>query len=96
MFRCCSSYTCIYNRDLLQTEERSYLWYKDGARPFFENVLSPKVESCFKKFSVLSQKYLGEAFERNRGSEINVYAILYNPGLLEGAHEIAESGNRCP
>ena len=74
-----------YIIDLLQTEERSYLWYKDGARPFFENVLSPKVESCFKKYSVLSQKYLGEAFERNGGSEINVYAILYKPGLLEGA-----------
>ena len=80
-----------YIIELLQTEERSYLWYKDGARPFFENVLSPKVESCLKKFSDLSQQYLGEAFERNRGSEINVYAIIYNPGLLEGPTKLLKA-----
>ena len=77
-----------YIIELLQTEERSYLWYQDGARPFFENLLSPKVESCFKEYSDLSQKHLGKVFERNGNSNINIYATLYHPGLLEGATKL--------
>ena len=57
-----------YIIELLQTEERSYLWYKVVQDLSLKRIV-PKVESCLE---ILDIPIFGEAFERNRGSEINV------------------------
>ena len=73
----------VYIIDLLKLEEQSFSWFKEGAKPFFEKVLSPLIESSFKKYSAQSQALLNSTFDKYPGRIINTNSMIYHPTLLE-------------
>ena len=79
-----------YIIELLKLEEQSFSWFKDGAKPFFEKRLSPKLEVGFKKYGEQSQSLLNAAFDQNIGREVNVYTFLYHPQVLGPIHQLLE------
>ena len=76
--------------ELLKLEEQSFSWFKDGAKPFFEKHLSPKLEMGFKNYGEQSQSLLNTAFDQNVGREVNIYTFLYHPQVLEPINQLLE------